>query len=182
VRLNGSVAGRAQLALLALILPLATAACLGPSTADKPPLYQNLAESAGDLDEAAARDMINAYRANNGLGAVALDDRLTALASAYASDLAADAGTGATITPDGRLEARLAAAGYAHSEVSESVSAGYYTLAEAFSGWRDSGPHRDTMLMAPAKEMGIAAAYRPGTKYKVYWVLVMAEPDTGDAS
>lgn len=177
-----NVAGRTGLALFALFLPLATAACLGPSSAEKPPLYQNLAETTSDLDEAAARDMINAYRANNGLAAVALDTRLTALADAYARDLAADAGRGTAITPDGKLDARLAAAGYAQAGVSESVSAGYYTLAEAFSGWRDSGPHRDTMLMASAQDMGIAAAYRPGTKYKVYWVLVMAAPDGTDAS
>ena len=88
----------------------------------------------------------------------------------------AAAGTGSSIRPDGKLDARLAAAGYQPADVKESVTAGYYTLAEAFSGWRDSGPHRDTMLMPSAADMGIAAAYLPNTKYKVYWVLIMAKP------
>jgi len=161
---------------VALALPAVLAACFGPDTSSRPPLYSNLAEVAGDLDEAVARDMINAYRANNGLPPVQLDDRLNALARGYARDLAEAAGRGAQIRPDGKLSARLASAGYQSAEVSESVSAGYYTLAEAFSGWRDSEPHRKTMLFSSARDMGIAAVYLPGTKYKVYWVLVMAKP------
>jgi len=169
-----------RLALGAALL-VAPAACMGPAN-EPSPLYANLAEVAGDLDEEAARDMINAYRANNGLGPVRLDDRLNALARAYGRDLAAAASKGATIDPDGKLEARLLSSGYAAAEVSESVSAGYHTLAEAFSGWRDSGPHRETMLFKPARDMGIAAVYHTGTKYRVYWVLIMASPGAGDGS
>ncbi len=51
----------------------------------------------------------------------------------------------------------------------ENISAGYHTLAEAFSGWRDSPPHRANMLNQGATRMGIAAAYAPNSKYKVYW-------------
>lgn len=170
-RIAASLTRWASLALV-LVLP----ACLAPETASKPPLYQNLAEVSGDLNEAAARDMINAYRSNNGLGPVVLDDRLNALARGYARDLAAEAGKGAAIRPDGKLDARLVTAGYAQSDVKESVTAGYYTLAEAFSGWRDSPPHRDVMLLPEAQDLGIAAVYLPNTKYKVYWVLVMARP------
>ncbi|MEJ8570271.1 CAP domain-containing protein [Microbaculum marinum] len=163
-------------AALILSAVLALAACGGPETASRPPMYQNLAEVSGDLDEAEALKIINAYRANNGVGPVALDDRLTALARVYARDLATKAGASPTIRPDGKLDARLAAAGYSQAEVEESVTAGYYTLAEAFSGWRDSAPHRAAMLMPAATDMGIAAAYLANTKYKVYWVLVMAKP------
>lgn len=159
-----------------IVSAIALSACVGPSPSTTPAMYRNLAETAGDLDENAARGMINAYRANNGLPPVALDQRLTGLAQGYARELAREAGSGSSIRPDGKLQARLVSAGYTASAVDESVSAGYYTLAEAFSGWRDSGPHRDTMLMSDASDMGIAAAYLPGTKYKVYWVLVMARP------
>ena len=50
-------------------------------------------------------------------------------------------------------------------------------MAEAFSGWRDSPPHRANMLLKGATRMGIAAVYTPRSKYKVYWSLVIAEPD-----
>jgi uncharacterized protein YkwD len=50
-------------------------------------------------------------------------------------------------------------------------------LAEAFSGWRDSPPHRANMLKPGVTRMGIAAVYAPNSKYKVFWTLIMASPD-----
>ncbi|MGL4974346.1 MAG: CAP domain-containing protein, partial [Bosea sp. (in: a-proteobacteria)] len=47
-------------------------------------------------------------------------------------------------------------------------------LAEAFSGWRDSEQHNKVMKASRATRMGIATAYAPGSKYKVYWALVLA--------
>ncbi len=40
----------------------------------------------------------------------------------------------------------------------ENVSAGYHTLAEAFSGWRDSPPHQANMLKNGVTKLGIAAS------------------------
>jgi uncharacterized protein YkwD len=33
------------------------------------------------------------------------------------------------------------------------------------------------MLLAGATRIGIAAVYTPGSKYKVYWAMIIAEPD-----
>jgi len=73
--------------------------------------------------------------------------------------------------------ARLKASGYDAKIAAENIGAGYHTLAEAFSGWRDSAPHRANMLLAGATRIGIAAIYTPASKYKVYWALILAEPD-----
>ena len=59
----------------------------------------------------------------------------------------------------------------------ENISAGYHTLAEAFSGWRDSPPHRANMLKSGVTKLGIAASYAPGTKYKVFWTMILASTD-----
>ena len=59
----------------------------------------------------------------------------------------------------------------------ENISAGYHTLAEAFSGWRDSPPHRANMLNRGVARLGIAAVYAPGSKYKVFWALILAGPE-----
>jgi uncharacterized protein YkwD len=67
--------------------------------------------------------------------------------------------------------------GYRARTAAENVSAGYHTLAEAFSGWRDSPPHRANMLLSGATRMGIATAYSPKSKFKVFWALILAEPD-----
>ena len=48
-------------------------------------------------------------------------------------------------------------------------------LREAFSGWRDSPPHRANLLTPGVTRLGIAAVYAPGSKYKVFWALVMTD-------
>jgi uncharacterized protein YkwD len=72
---------------------------------------------------------------------------------------------------------RLRASGYDAKVAVENIGAGYHTLAEAFSGWRGSPPHRANMLRSGVTRMGIAAVYAPQSKYKVFWALILAAPD-----
>jgi uncharacterized protein YkwD len=72
------------------------------------------------------------------------------------------------------LTARLDRAGYQKSAAVENVSAGYDTMAEVFSGWRQSPPHNANMLAPRMHRMGIAAASNPQTRYKVFWSLMLA--------
>ena len=141
----------------------------------QPSFYRNLAQPGAQLDAAAAASMISGYRANNALPAVELDSELMRLAQAQAEVMAKrdklDHGAGKPFVQ------RLKASGYDAKRAAENISAGYHTLAEAFSGWRDSNPHRANMLLAGATRMGIAAVYTPASKYKVYWSMILAEPD-----
>ena len=70
------------------------------------------------------------------------------------------------------VKARLARDGQPGAEAN--LSAGYRRLAEAFSGWRDSPQHDRVMKTPGATRMGIATAYAPGSKYQVYWALILA--------
>ena len=72
---------------------------------------------------------------------------------------------------------RVSNSPFANVVVVENVSADYHTLAEAFSGWRDLPPHRANMLNRGVSRLGIAAAFSPNSKYKVFWALILA----GDA-
>ena len=162
----------------ALIVALfALAACAGTETVPKsePSFYRDLAQPGAQLDAAAAASMISGYRANNNLPAVTLDPELTRLAQAQAAIMAKrdklDHSAGKPFV------ARLKASGYDAKTAAENISAGYHTLAEAFSGWRDSPPHRANMLLKGATRIGIAAVYTPASKYKVYWSLILAEPE-----
>jgi uncharacterized protein YkwD len=166
---------RLSLPMLAL---LALAACAGADNyapKAEPSFYRSLAQPGAQLDTAAAASMISGYRANNGLPAVTLDPELTRLAQAQADVMAKrdklDHNAGKPFT------ARLKASGYDAKSAAENISAGYHTLAEAFSGWRDSPPHRANMLLKGATRIGIAAVYTPSSKYKVYWALILAEPE-----
>jgi hypothetical protein len=140
----------------------------------EPSFYRSLAKG-GELDPGAAQSMITGYRGNNGLGAVALDPTLMRLAEEQARAMAArdklDHNVGRGFTD------RIRGSGFDAKVAVENVSAGYHTLAEAFSGWRDSPPHRANMLNKGVTRMGIAAVYSPKSKYKVFWALILAAPD-----
>ena len=123
--------------------------------------------------------MISGYRQNNGLGPVEVDPVLMRAAEAQAMAMAARNKMDHEVA--GTLPQRLKAAGYDARAAVENISAGYHTLAEAFSGWRDSPPHRANMLNAGVTKLGIAASYAPNTKYKVFWALILAAPDGAGA-
>ena len=168
---------RLPVLLLGLLM---LAACAGNDTyvpKAEPSFYRNLAQPGAELDAAAAASMISGFRSNNGLPAVTLDPRLMDMARAQAEIMAKrdklDHSAGKP------FNVRLKASGYQAKRAAENVSAGYHTLAEAFSGWRDSPPHRANMLNAGANRLGIAAVYSPQSKYKVFWALIMANKDSG---
>lgn len=149
---------------------LALAACQGAQQPGNrtPTFYVSMAKADAVVDAATARDMIGAYRRNNGLGPLTLDPDLQAAAEAEADAMAsADKPSSADA-----FKARLSSAGFAAPAAN--ISAGYHTLAEAFSGWRESPQHNRVLLDPQATRIGIATAYTPNSKYKVYWVLAVA--------
>ena len=141
----------------------------------QPTFYQSMATADAKLDAAAAASMISGYRRNNGLSVVSLDPLLMKAAEEQARAMASknrfehDAA--------GPFAQRIKRSGYDAKIAVENIGAGYHTLAEAFSGWRDSPPHRANMLRSGVTKMGIAAVYSPKSKYKVFWALILAEPD-----
>jgi uncharacterized protein YkwD len=77
----------------------------------------------------------------------------------------------------GTFQTRIRRSGFDAGAAAENISAGYHTMAEAFSGWRESSHHRRNMLLKGATRMGIAAIYAPNTKYRVFWAMILAAPD-----
>ena len=139
---------------------------------EQPTMYLSMANGGATLDPVAAASMISLYRQNNGLGAVVVDPDLMKVAEAQSQAMAARNKLDHDVK--GPLEKRLGSSGYPAKVAVENVSAGYHTLAEAFSGWRDSPPHKANMLKNSVTKLGIAATYAPNTKYKVFWTLILA--------
>jgi uncharacterized protein YkwD len=135
-------------------------------------LYQSMAAPGARLDAAAARDMIALYRRNNGLGGLTLDPALMEQAKIQAQTMASQDKLSHEVR--GTLTDRLNKAGFQKSAAVENVSAGYDTMAEVFSGWRNSPSHNANLLSPKMSRMGVAAAYNPKARYKVFWALVMA--------
>ncbi len=156
------------------VAALAGCADKRPPPEGQPTFYRDLAQPDVTVDAAAAQSMISGYRGNNGLGAVTVDPDLMRLASEQAHARAAHDKMDHDI---GRpFQDRIRNSPIAGSVAVENISAGYHTLAEAFSGWRDSPPHRANMLNRSVTRLGIAAVYAPGSKYKVFWALILAGP------
>jgi uncharacterized protein YkwD len=164
---------------LATMLIVGLAAALGACASEvappeQPAFYRSMASPVAELDAATAASMISGYRQNNGLGPVTIDPTLMQMAQTQAQGMAArdkvDHDT------KGEFAKRIKSAGFDQKVSVENISAGYHTLAEAFSGWRDSPPHRANMLKDGVTRMGIAAVYTPNSKYKVFWALILAEP------
>jgi uncharacterized protein YkwD len=157
--------GLTRSTLLALAL-CGLAACNTPEKPQATPSFYARLDEGGRLDGSDAVAMINAYRARNGLPPLALDEALSAQARRRAATVAdTDTSTWGEVPTIARAST---AAGRL-----ERVSAGYRTMAEAFSGWRDSPPHNRVLLAPDARRIGIAAVDRPGTKYRVYWDIVV---------
>jgi uncharacterized protein YkwD len=163
-----------RLVPLAMLLGLTVlAGCMSePAPPAQPTFYASLAAEDAVVDAAAAASMISGYRGNNGLGAVEVDPELMRMAMDHAHAMAAkdkiDRSAGR------EFAGRLGKAGFDGKGAVENVGAGYHTLAEAFSGWRDSPPHRANLLKGGVNRIGIATVYAPQSKYKVFWAMVMA--------
>ncbi len=170
-----TLAARLRRAIAMAFAAAALAACTGGDRdppAGQPSIYESLARAGAEVDASAAQSMISGYRLNNGLTPVTVDPTLTRLAYEQARVMAArnklDHSAGRAFSE------RMRTSGLDSTVTAENIGAGYHTLAEAFSGWRDSPPHRANMLLNGATRMGIAAVYAPGSKYKVFWVLILA--------
>lgn len=144
------------------------AGCTEPARTSQPAFYRDLGSASARVDANEARAMISAYRINAGLGTLTLDPVLSAAAQQEASAMAAADRPGQAEA----VKTRLRSSGQSGAEAN--LSAGYRRLAEAFSGWRDSPQHDRVMKTPGATRMGIATAYAPGSKYQVYWALIMA--------
>jgi len=171
-----SIGAGAPLAGTALLMLLG--ACAGDrEPPQEPSFYRSMATADAKVDAAVAASMISGYRTNNGLPTVTVDPELMKLAEAQAQAMARLDKLDHNVIR--AFPERLSSQGYRSSTAAENIGAGYHTLAEAFSGWRDSPPHRANMLLKGATRMGIAAVYSPKSKYKVFWALILAAPDEG---
>ena len=164
-------------AAVAIIGLLALGGCAAEAPIEQPSMYLSMANGGAKLDPQAAASMISLYRQNNGLGSVVVDPELVKLAEAQSQVMASQNKLDHDVKAP--LAKRLNASGYPANLAVENVSAGYHTLAEAFSGWRDSPPHKANMLKSGVTKLGIAASYAPNSKYKVFWTLILASTDRG---
>lgn len=167
---------RAAAAVGLLALGLAGCSTVTPPPPAAPGLYQSQSVPGATLDKQAAASMITELRRGRGLGPVTLDPALNRMAEEQAAAMAST-GKLAHDGAAGSFKARILRSGYRNGGMWENIGAGHDTLADAFTGWRSSPPHLKNMLQPKAERMGIAAVHAPGTRFVVFWALVLADPN-----
>jgi uncharacterized protein YkwD/chitodextrinase len=132
-----------------------------------------------DSEEWTFLTLINNYRVQNGLGTLQVSVALENSSRWMSNDLAANNYFSHTDSLGRSPGARLAAFGYTYSPWGENLAAGYSTAQDAFNGWLNacdpdgSGnctyAHRQNMLGAGFKAIGIARSFGSSSSYGWYW-------------
>jgi uncharacterized protein YkwD len=164
----------AAAALVAAAVATLAGCASAPVAPTAPRFYDRLDAPGRSLDLPSSLAMINLYRSNAGLAPLATDPALQRLAEAAAHRMADENRvlTEAELT----LPAAFAATGIAGRPLAANLSGGYRTFAETFSGWREAKAQNAHMLTPTARRVGLAAAWRPQSKYEVFWVMIVADP------
>ena len=123
--------------------------------------------------EKEAMRIVNQYRANAGVPALALDSGLKSAAKTRAKECAIKF---SHTRPDGTDYARVFPDKYLHGGwlVNENIAKGYEVPVSACRGWYNSSGHRTTMLSTNYDRAGLAVCIADNGTF--YWVLDVAGP------
>jgi uncharacterized protein YkwD len=128
------------------------------------------------LDPEKARDLINAYRKENGLKPLKLNTSLTEAAKNHSRDLAKWDRISHYGSDGSNPWDRVKRAGYSAKLAAENVGTGQVTIDEVMKGWQTSPGHNKNLLLSDASDMGIALVQDNKTEFKTFWTLVVGSP------
>ncbi|MCC6381075.1 MAG: CAP domain-containing protein [Dehalococcoidia bacterium] len=135
-----------------------------------------------DAEESAFLGLINAYRAQNGMGPLAISNTLNRAAAWMVHDMGTK-GYFAHTDSLGRSPAvRVQDCGYP-SGAGENLAAGtaWATAQAAFEAWKASPGHNANMLTSFYQVIGIARENVPGSPYGWYWATNFGVTNDGGA-
>ncbi|MEQ8823055.1 MAG: CAP domain-containing protein [Filomicrobium sp.] len=129
--------------------------------------------SSTQLNSERALVVINEYRKANGLRALKLNAKLTAAAKAHSRDLAKWDRISHYGSDGSNPWDRVKRTGYKPRLAAENVGTGQVTFEEVMRGWKESAGHNKNLLLADAREAGLALVNDPRTEFKSFWTLVL---------
>ncbi|WP_072396405.1 CAP domain-containing protein [Hyphomicrobium sp. CS1GBMeth3] len=129
--------------------------------------------TATALNPERARDLINQYRAENGLKPLKLNPALSEAAKAHSRDLAKWDRISHYGSDGSNPWDRVKRTGYKPRVAAENVGTGQVTFEEVLRGWKESPGHNKNLLLADGREMGLALVQDPKTEFKSFWTLVV---------
>lgn len=129
--------------------------------------------SGTSLNPERARDLINQYRVEKGLKPLRLNATLTEAAKGHSRDLAKWDRISHYGSDGSNPWDRVKRAGYNPKLAAENVGTGQVSFDEVLVGWKESDGHNKNLLLADAREMGLALVQDPKTEFKSFWTLVI---------
>ena len=108
---------------------------------------------------------------SRGLSSVQTDSRLNAVALQQARAMASSGTISHTV--GGSFSSRVA--GLRKSKAAENIAAGFKSFTETLKQWEDSPGHRENLLMAGARKVGVASVSNPSSPYRVFWAMVITD-------
>lgn len=130
----------------------------------------DVGDSSIDGEEANFLAIINGYRSQNGLGALATSASLNRAAAWIVQDMSTNGYFGHTDSLGRSPWVRIVDCGYPRAG-GENLAAGTNraSAASAFELFRNSPSHNENMLVPEYRQIGIARIYAEGSKYGWYW-------------
>ncbi len=114
---------------------------------------------------------VSAYRRANGLTPVQTDAQLVALARRQAEAMASLESISHSAA--GSFQSRVA--GLHRRQAAENIAAGFLTFPETLKQWENSAGHRENLLMAGARRIGVASASKPSSPYRKFWAMLITD-------
>lgn len=158
------------LLMTGMFLLSACGAALGPGPDGRSGGYRLNNASQGAV-QLRMLDGINALRAANGLGDVALNSPLNAAAETHSRDMA-NQNRAWHFSSDGSSPVeRVQRAGYQKAMLGENISETYETELQTLAVWMEHPDTRDVIMNPAAEDLGFA--YYQESNGKIWWTLVM---------
>ncbi len=133
-----------------------------------------------DSEEQAFLSLINAYRAQNGLGGLTVSTNLNRAATWMTNDLATNAYFSHTDSLGRSPYQRAIDCGYPQGAGENLAAGGGWSSAQsAFDAWKASPGHNSNMLGAYYRQIGISRYYQSGSPYGWYWATNFGATDDG---
>lgn len=114
---------------------------------------------------------ISAYRRAHNLPGVTLDGKLNAFALVQAEAMSKSGKVSHEV--GGLFSVR--AGKLRKYKAAENIAAGFLTFSETLKQWEDSPGHRENLLMAGAKKVGVAFVANPASPYRKFWAMVITD-------
>jgi uncharacterized protein YkwD len=140
----------------------------------------SVSDTTFDSEEQQFLQLINQYRAQNGLSSLTVSTNLNRSATWMARDLAVNNYFSHTDSLGRGPNARIVDCD-GQPQGGENLAAGTIkdTAGEAFEMWRKSPGHNTNMLYASYKQIGIARFYDTSSTYTWYWVTEFSTTNDG---